>query len=251
MKLRTVALLAFAFAGCGTSGTTVADPGTGPLSADAQTAKLCSDVVPPFCDAIFACCVDPQILGRFGGSADACKTQFAASCKKDLGDKILPSATSGATVLDPARLAACVASLRGMKGGGAACTRPPQFVLELDCIAAFRGQLAPGTVCDASMLGDIQYVPCKAGTCKNGTCNAYLTAGAACDPTANNFSAAGCNFPDGYTCTGTGTVGTCVRRGVVGDVCDVKSSGFSCDSMACGLDGKCVAPTADGLCKGG
>ncbi|HEX7604385.1 MAG TPA: hypothetical protein VF316_22355 [Polyangiaceae bacterium] len=120
-----------------------------------------------------------------------------------------------------------------------------------DCVAAFRGQLAPGAVCDASKLPDMGFVPCKAGTCKNGTCSAYLAAGAACDPTQNNLAAAGCNFPDGYTCTGTGTVGTCVKRGAVGDVCDTKSSGFSCESMACGLDGKCMAPPADLLCKGG
>jgi len=253
MKLLPWSVLALVFAGCGSSSsTTTADGGsTTPLTPDAQTAKLCSDAVAPFCDALFACCADPQTLARFGGSADACKTTFAASCKTDLGDAILPSAKAGATVLDESRLAACVASLGGMKAGGAACTRPPQFVLIQDCVDAFRGQLAPGAVCDASKLPDMGFVPCKAGTCKNGTCNAYLAAGAACDPTQNNLSAAGCNFPDGYTCTGTGTAGTCVKRGAVGDVCDTKSSGFSCESMACGLDGKCMAPTADLLCKGG
>ena len=251
MKLLTVTLVAFAFAGCGTSSTTVADAGGSPLSPEAQTAKLCGDVVAPFCDALFACCTDPQTQTSFGGTADACKTKFAASCTKDIGGAILPVAKAGATALDETRLAACVASLRSMKAGGAACTRPPQFVVLQDCVAAFQGKIAPGAACDASTLPDMQFVTCNAGTCKNGTCTAYLTAGAACDPTANNFAAAGCNFPDGYTCTGAGTVGKCVRRGAVGDPCDGKSQGFSCESMSCGVDGKCVAPTAAGLCKGG
>ena len=122
MKLLPWSVLALVFAGCGSSSsTTTADGGsTTPLTPDAQTAKLCSDAVAPFCDALFACCADPQTLARFGGSADACKTTFAASCKTDLGDAILPSAKAGATVLDESRLAACVASLGGMKAGGAA-----------------------------------------------------------------------------------------------------------------------------------
>jgi len=251
MKLFPLAVLAVVFAGCGTSSTSTTDAGGNPLTPEAQTAKLCDDVTAPFCDALFACCADPQTQARFGGSADACKTSFAATCQKDLGGRILPVAKTGATVLDPTRLAACVASLRGMKGGGAACSRPPQFVLLQDCVSAFQGTLAPGAACDASTLSDMQFVTCKAGTCKNGTCNAYLASGAACDPTQNNFSAAGCNFPDGYTCTGTGTVGTCVKRGAVGDVCDTKSGGFSCESMVCGLDAKCIAPTVDSICKGG
>jgi hypothetical protein len=138
-----------------------------------------------------------------------------------------------------------------MKAGGAACTRPPQFVMELDCVAAFQGKLATGASCDASTLHDTEFVPCKAGTCKSGTCSAFLASGAPCDPTTNNTAAGGCNFPDGYTCSGTGTVGTCRRRGATGDPCDGASRGFSCDSMSCGLDGNCTAPTADGICKGG
>jgi hypothetical protein len=216
-----------------------------------QTAKLCDDVAAPFCDALFACCADPQTLGKVGGSVAACNTQFAASCKHDIADAILPTALAGATVLDTTRLSNCVDLLRGMKAGGAACTRPPRFVVELDCIAAFRGQLDDGAACDASMLHDIAFVPCKAGTCQRGTCRAFLAKGATCDPATNNTAAGGCNFPDGYNCSDRGTVGSCMPRGALGDACDTKASSFSCTSMSCDPSGTCIAPTGDRLCAGG
>jgi hypothetical protein len=246
------ALLLLAAAGCSSGGGS-AHGGASALTPAEQTQKLCDDVAAPFCDALFACCTDPQTLGKVGGSVAACNTQFPASCKRDIADAILPSAMAGATVLDETRLSACVDLLRSMKAGGAACTRPPVFVVELDCVAAFRGQLDNGASCDASMLHDIAFVPCNAGTCERGTCHAFLASGAACDPAANNTAAGGCDFRDGYNCsaTTTATVGSCVRRGALGDGCDTKASSFSCSSMSCDPSGTCVAPTGDRLCSGG
>ncbi len=57
--------------------------------------------------------------------------------------RILAQAEAGNTVLDQARLAACVASLEGMKGGGASCSRPPTFVVLLDCVTAFKAPSPP------------------------------------------------------------------------------------------------------------
>ncbi len=245
-------LVAVACSNSGSAARRRADGGGASALAPAeQTAKLCDDVVAPFCDALFACCTDPQTLGKFGGSVAACNTKFAASCKSDIADAILPLAKLGATILDETRLSACVASLRRMKAGGTSCTRPPLWVVETDCVAAFQGQLTNGAPCDASMLSDMAYLPCKAGTCRGGACAAFRASGAACDPSTNNTAAGGCNFPDGYTCSGAGNVGSCTRRGALGEACDGKSSAFSCDSMSCGQAGTCTAPTADRLCSGG
>lgn len=246
------AIAILAAAACGNDGPRDTLNGVSIATPSEQTAKFCDEVVAPFCDALFACCTDPQRLAKFGGSVAACNTQFAASCKSDIADAILPTVKLGATVLDEIRLAACVNSLRSMKSGGAACVRPPLFVVESDCVAAFRGQLASGATCEASALHDMEFVPCKAGACKAGTCNAFLANGAACDPSTNNTAAAGCNFPDGYTCSGTGNVGTCKPRAALGEACDIDSSGFSCLSMSCGGPGAtCSAPTGDQLCSGG
>lgn len=243
-----------ALAACGSSSTTtpidasIGDGALSTLTPEQQTAKLCDDIVPSFCDALFGCCSDPTTQAQFDGSAAACKTKLASSCKTDLGDPILASVKAGVTVLDPTRLAICVAKLSSMKAGGAACVRPPQYVL-LDCVDAFRGQLAPGAACDASTLPDMHYVPCKDGACTSGVCAAFIPSGGACNPQNDNSAAAWCNYADGYSCFGSGTTGTCMPRGAVGASCTTGSA-FSCESAAC-VSGKCIAPSADLLCKGG
>jgi hypothetical protein len=233
---------------------TATSTGTGgALTPDAQVAKLCADVVAPYCEALFACCMDPMILANVGGTVEGCKTKTASECTNDAGQGILPQVKAGNTTLDPTRLAACVARLQGMKAGGAACTRPPTFVLQLDCITAFQGTIAPGAACDATDLHDDEFLPCKDGVCTGGKCQAFLASGAACDPSQNNFAAGGCNYPNGELCVGTGTVGKCGPQGAVGDACGDAGhdKSFSCASMSCGPAGTCIAPTADGLCSAG
>jgi hypothetical protein len=174
-------------------------------------------------------------------------------CTTDSSGGILAQAKLGNTVLDEARLAACVSTLVSMKAGGAACVRPPWFVLQLDCATSFQGTIAPGAACDDSMLPDQGYIPCKDGVCVNGKCKAFIASGAACDPSQNNTAAAGCNYAKGELCIGTGTTGQCGPQGEVGDACGDpgQDKSFSCKSMSCGPDGKCIAPTANGICLQG
>ena len=235
----------------GTSATTSTSTG-GTLTAEAQVAKLCDDIVTPYCEAILACCTDPTTVANVGGTVEGCKTKLAADCAKNLGEGILPQAEAGNTVLDQARLAACVSSLEGMKAGGAACTRPPTFVLQLDCVTAFQGTLAPGAACDVSKLNDNEYIPCKEGVCASGKCVAFLPSGAACNPSAGNFIPGGCNYVNGERCNGAGVMGTCGPQGAIGALCwDAgKDKSFTCKSLSCGPAGTCIAPTASGLCSG-
>lgn len=238
----------------GASTSTGTSTGTGgELSGAAQVAKVCNDVVTPYCEAILACCTDPVTVADVGGTVDGCKAKFAPDCAKNLGEEILVQAEAGNTVLDPARLAACVSSLQGMKAGGASCTRPPTFVLQLDCITAFQGTLAPGAACDSSKLNDNEFIPCKAGVCDSGKCVAFLPTGAACNPSAGNFIPGGCNYVNGERCNGAGVMGTCGPQGEIGALCwDAgKDKSFTCKSMSCGPAGACIAPTANGLCSSG
>jgi len=207
----------------------------------------------PLCEALFACCTDPVQLESAGKTVEGCKTKQAMKCTPEISDAILTQAKAGNTVLDEARLAKCVAGLVSMKAGGAACVRPPWFLLELDCVSAFQGTIAPGAACDASMLHDTGYIPCKDGVCEDGKCKAFLATGAACDPSQNNMAAAGCNYAKGELCVGTGTTGKCGPQGEVGDACGDPGhdKSFSCRSMSCGPDGKCIAPTANGICSQG
>src|SRR6185503_11239148 len=90
------------------STSTSTSTGTGStLTAAAQVAKLCDDTITPYCEAILACCTDPTTVAKLGGTVEGCKTKLAADCAKNLGEKILPQAEAGNTVLDQARLAAC------------------------------------------------------------------------------------------------------------------------------------------------
>ena len=247
--------------GGGTTGTggsestsTSTSTGTGgTLSPAAQVAKLCDDIVTPYCEAILACCTDPTTVANVGGTVDGCKTKLAADCAKNLGAGILPQAAAGNTVLDQARLAACVSSLESMKAGGASCTRPPTFVLQLDCVSSFQGTLAPGAACDVSMLKDNEYIPCKEGVCAGGKCVAFLPSGAACNPSAGNFIPGGCNYVNGERCNGAGVMGTCGPQGAIGALCwDAgKDKSLTCRSLSCGPAGTCIAPTASGLCSSG
>lgn len=237
-----------------TGTSTSASTGTGgSLTPAAQVAKLCNDIVAPYCEAILACCTDPTTITNVGGTVAGCKTKFGDDCAKSISEGILPQAEAGNTVLDQAQLAACVSSLEGMKAGGAACSRPPTFVVLLDCITAFHGTLAPGAVCDDTNLHDDEFIPCKDGVCDNGQCTGFLASGAACDPSQGLFAAGGCNYVKGELCVGAGATGKCTPQGALGAPCanPGKDKSFDCKSLSCGPAGKCIAPTAVGVCSSG
>src|SRR5262245_50179217 len=89
----------------------------GALSPEAQMAKFCADTVAPLCEAIFACCTDPQTLMTWGGSVAGCEMKASAECQGSDTSGILPHIKAGETSLDQARLAACVSTLKSMKAG--------------------------------------------------------------------------------------------------------------------------------------
>lgn len=238
--------------GGGDTGTSASTSTGGSLTPEAQVAKFCKDLAVPYCVSLFACCTDQMKLDLEGGTLEGCKTDFADDCPGNLSG-ILEQVKAGTTFLDQGLLSACVAKLDGMKGGGAACTAPPTMVMELECPAAFQGNLAPGAACDSTNLHDQSYIPCHDGVCESGKCKAFIAAGAACDPSQNNSAAAGCNYPKGELCIGTGTTGKCGPRQPVGDACGDPGhdKSFSCESLSCGPDGKCIAPTVIGVCASG
>lgn len=224
--------------------------GGGPaLSPEMQMAKFCADTTAPFCKALFACCTtDPQTLTSEGGTEAGCEAK-AGDCTGQLTAAILSHLKAGDTVLDPSRLAACVARLASMEGGGATCTRPADIVFLDDCFAAFAGTLAPGATCDATGLGDISFILCDKGNCTMGKCVPFLALGAPCQNP--NMAAGGCDYVHGEYCQITAGKGTCAPVGKVGDkACDLETDpGFSCDSATCDTNLQCVSPTPDRLCK--
>ena len=69
----------------------------------------------------------------------------------------------------------------------------------------------------------------------------------------NNQASAGCNHPNSELCVGPGTTGKCDPAGDIGATCAFpdKDKSFDCKSRSCGVGGKCIAPTAYGLCTSG
>lgn len=243
----------------GSSGSTTSSGGSttgsggdaGAPDAYAQSEKFCDAVVGPVCDAYFACCTIQHSLDTHGGTVENCKTKLALECRTTLTVSFIPQIEAGNTVLDEARLAACVADLKAMATGGGACSSPPMFKFELDCIAAFRGTIAPGGACDGVDLHDTDFIPCRGGSCEENKCRPFLKSGDACDPTS--ISKGSCNFVEGEWCIGSGTNARCAPRAAIGEDCADPNhdKAFTCISMSCGPDGKCIAPTVFGRCSEG
>ena len=245
--------LTVALTACGGSGGAGGGGSTGTggaVDAAAQLAKFCDDLAAPYCEALFACCADPTRLDSHGGTLAGCKTDFATTCQTEVQPMLEPHVAAGTTKLDEAALAACVSTLSGMKAGGAACVRPPTFVLQLDCVSAFKGTLAPGAACDTSTLNDTEWLICDHGACRSGKCQAFRASGATCDPAEDDSAAAGCEFPAGEHCLAGGK---CGPVGKVGEACATPGQDkvFGCASMSCGPAGTCVAPTEYGICTEG
>jgi hypothetical protein len=262
--LCALALLPLMLAACGGTGGTAGGGGSstsstgdttsaggGPaLTPELQMAKFCADTTAPFCKALFACCTtDAQTLMTEGGTEAGCEAKMGDECKGQLTTAILPHLQAGDTALDQPALAACVARLDAMKGGGAACTRPAEFVFIYECFAALVGTLAPGAACDGNTLGDTSFIVCAKGDCKLDKCVPFLALGAPCQNP--DIAAGGCDYVHGEYCQISAGKGTCAPVGKVGDkACDLDTSpGFSCYSATCDASLQCVAPTQDRLCK--
>jgi hypothetical protein len=208
--------------------------------------RFCAAIWDPFCEALFACCDDPEALGSYGGTLESCKAlgnDCIAGAQSDLG----PLLASGSTVLDDEKLDACVCTLEAMTAGGAACDRAPQLVLTLDCLSAFEGQVPPGETCT---LGSdvISYIECREGLCENGLCVAFVESGAPCNP---NAGATPCNYSDGEWCLYDGAMATCGPRGDIGGACAPAGEyTLACKSGMCGDAGTCALPDQSAACAG-
>jgi hypothetical protein len=223
--------------------------GSDDLTPEEQIAAFCDDTVAPICEAYYSCCTDPVEEANVGKTLDECKTTLTKECSGYLTTAVLPQIEAGTTALDESRLATCVSKLEDMKSDRAACATPPLLVAQHECFSAFQGTIAPGEACSVRQLDKLHYIPCQDGTCEDGKCKAFLATGAACDPSQDST---GCNIVKGEWCIGTGTAGKCGPRSAVGESCGAPGEDrvLSCASMSCGSEGKCVAPTASGVCVG-
>ncbi len=210
-------------------------------------ARFCNAVRDPFCEALFACCDDPQVLGQYGGSVAECK-QIWSGCEGWLeGDGIAALLASGQTALSDAKLDTCSCKLREMSAGGAACTEPPRILLLTGCYSAFEGQVPPGEACGVA-TSDISFTECKDGECQAGTCAPYIESGAACTPFSGQQL---CDYADGEWCQTDGATAACAPRGEIGDPCGYPEQfSMTCRSMVCGADGTCLPPGHPALCAG-
>ncbi|MEJ7730848.1 MAG: hypothetical protein WKG00_16725 [Polyangiaceae bacterium] len=200
----------------------------------------------PACDALFACCSDSSVLMAHGGTPAACNQQLNDSCKTNLTPLLAPLLATGASIFDGDVLAACVSKLQALANGGASCLEPPLVAVEIDCLAAFRGQVPGGGACIAPK-DDGSFIECSHGRCLNGVCEPFLQAGDACDPGPDL-----CDYTVGLWCkTGGPPTGTCQPRGDIGAACDSPGrTAYECKSTVCGPAGTCQAPEGTAACQG-
>jgi hypothetical protein len=210
-------------------------------------ASFCEAISGPFCGALFACCTLQDALDFYGGTLDACTSQFKANCMNPDNLGVIKSVLEEkATVLDEARLDACVSTLKAMAAGGNSCARPPLFVVITDCVGAFRGTAPLGGACPED--GDLGFIGCDNGNCIDGVCVPFVAEGEACDP--SNDEGGACDFVDGQGCVGAPGMTKCGPQAEVGADCSPSSDPtFSCRSMNCGPSATCIPPAQDGLCE--
>jgi hypothetical protein len=243
------------FAGC------VESAPESPPTAD----PFCAALAEPFCEAMYACCVDGLRLmqARAGTTVDECKKNWSHGvCLNPLVKNGIETFLGyNYTAFNPARLDACVAHLKPLTAGGYACVAPPLEILMTECLSAFEGKVRPGHSCnwdlDGLDRGTTSFVQCEDGLCMNGKCVPFLKTGDAC-PTGDSPDAVPrdetCNFPHGEWCKGAGDTGTCGPRDEIGEACNVgtleRSHGYECRSVNCDTTtGTCLpsgSPTHDG-----
>ncbi|MBW2458591.1 MAG: hypothetical protein JRI68_29095 [Deltaproteobacteria bacterium] len=90
----------------------------------ADMVSYCNTVIPPFCEALFACCADQDELDAYGGTVSQCATQLNASClAKGASAGIETLLDSGDTVLNSGELSDCAANLQALSTD---CSQPPK-----------------------------------------------------------------------------------------------------------------------------
>lgn len=225
--------------GAGGAGGTMGSGG----SADMVT--YCDTVIPPFCEALFACCADQAELDAYGGTVSQCATQLNADClAKGANAGIETLLDSGDTVLNSGELSDCAANLQTVSVD---CSQPPKYALNR-CWGAFEGQMPPGSSCGIAD-DDLSWLECQDGHCLSGTCIAFLGYGEGCVTGAN--PPAYCNLGDGERCVTDGILlPTCGEPLANGNSCvlDTNPHAYQCWSLNCD-NGLCAPPTAALLCQ--
>jgi hypothetical protein len=269
MRTHLVACLANAaaawllFAGCCTADTVNSgggggsDAGTSPSGdpEDAAIDAFCDAVLPPFCEALYACCTDMRRRSaelRAGATPEECVQNWKSSwCLHDGTERSLKaSLKAGTIILNQTKVDECVAQLKAMATGGVTCVVPPAFYFFSTCFGAFQGQIEPGQACEFERE-EYSFMPCKGGRCDNGICVPFLKTGDAC-PFAlellntNLTTAEYCNYPEGEWCqlTDNPSTGTCGPVLKVGSICasDSYYNPYACMSHHCGDENTCEPP---------
>jgi hypothetical protein len=186
--------------------------GTGGVGTD-PIETFCSQLMPAYCEALFACCTDPEILSDSGGTVEGCNAEREDECTTPLREELGPHLAAGEIELDEGRLAACVERLEAMAPGGAACSEPVWPIAQWECLGAF-------------VRRDVL----------------FTAIGDACSATAPP-----CDLAAGQWCID----GICALRRDIGDDCAPAGDAEQCRSLWCGADGHCAAPTSAMLCADG
>jgi hypothetical protein len=239
--------------GCSGPGPLVVPPPDPPPEEEiSPIARFCAAIVEPFCQARYACCLDDLLrlpVIQLDRSIDECRVDwgwsdcFAAGTEFD--SKLKASLAAGTTVFDQATLDACIARLKPLAAGGAACVEPAGPILWTACLSAFRGQIAPGESCswENGFIHD-SFMQCKDGLCLDGRCVPFLKLADACSTSKGYDDPPDelCNLPAGEWCTGDGETGTCVPQGDVGDPCYGHVPTLQCKSRHCNVNSNTCDP---------
>lgn len=218
----------------------------------AAVAEYCNATSEAFCEAYFACCPDPNDLSLAGGTVEDCKKLYGYGgfrCTPGNAELYAASVEAGHTLFDRASLHACVAYLKAMAVGGAACVEPPRtYLLNICSTRVFQGQLTLDETCVGIPAPTVQ----KAVTseCKHGYCD---KATRTCQPLAQlgepclQGNAWDCEQGEYLVCDELPDAGfTCLNHGDVGEPCTLASQcrSYNCDMMT----GTCGLPDAYIVC---
>jgi hypothetical protein len=238
-----------------TGGSSTGSTGAGVGGASAAAVQAyCDATADAFCEAYFACCPGPDGWQWLGGTVENCKRLYRYGGKRCLWgvpERYAASIDAGHTIFDQASLDACVAHLKSMSSGGAACVEAIDTYFVFVCTTiVFQGQLAPGVPCTGVTGLPEGTVECKHGSCDRNTytCKPLAQLGEPCNSSILGF------YPD---CEITGDLIcashpdpdaglTCVHQGDIGELCtqDAECKSNNCDTTS----GTCALPSPDSTC---